>query len=468
MIRAMRLEVLFLYIAIIAGILIATLTPPMQVPDEDTHFWLAYNQAMGNRLTEQNGAIGHIAKQEVFHFIQDYQAKNNGLESSYSFGEMYINSFLGGSKSYQSQFIAYNKWAGSNVLAYLFSSTGMRIGMFLSTLTGYHDYLTPYNLLLFGRLGNLAFYIVAIYFALKRTRLLKKTMLIISLMPMSIFLGASTNYDAVCIPAALLFFSQLSNYLSDEDQPIGTKELILTSATLLFVSAVKPVSLPFSVLLFTIPVRRFSTRKRYAVSIAVCGAAMITGLILARWAAILHPAGENPLVAQQKEYLSAHWGQFPHIVFNTVKSSFHFWLEGFWGKLGTLNLNFPLPWMLLFYPSLFIVFFCEASSGYRASKLLRLLSFAGLVFSLVYMIYLMYVGWTPLVDKVGGDASTGIQGRYFIPLFCFAGFVFLNTKMLASKHREKIENITGHITGIVVSVCPVMTVLLIIMKWYMR
>jgi uncharacterized membrane protein len=205
-VRQITPEKFFVFIAVLVGSLLVFLTPPMAVPDENTHFMNAYAVSKGDFFADvEDGQIGVWMPQVYVDFISNYNKKfTSGLEEKQNFAQYYLDSWL---RQDMGKSVFYvTALRKINPVGYLVSGFGMAIGRTFINLCS-ADMCLPYNILLFGRIFNLMFYIIVTYYAIKITPIFKRTMLLLSLMPMSIYLAASVSYDAVIIPISFLFFA---------------------------------------------------------------------------------------------------------------------------------------------------------------------------------------------------------------------------------------------------------------------
>jgi hypothetical protein len=218
-----------------------------------------------------------------------------------------------------------------------------------------------------------------------------------------------------------------------------------------------------------IPARRFGNRKFHIISIVAVGIAATIGFVLFNMNSLLFGQFiDNSLQIQQMEWFKANLSQAPSIAINTVRFSANFWIEGFYGKLGNLTLNFPLPLLILFYISLFVVFISEAFDSKNIGRNVRAFTALLLVLIPIILIFQFYITWAPRVAGIGLNYSTGIQGRYFIPLFIFTAFILMNPLLNKFKYKQFVTKITDHISRLVIFFFPMISVLFILMRYYMN
>lgn len=436
-------EKIFLLILLTFGILILFLTPPMCTPDENTHFANAYSIGYGNIFPEvHEEQIGRYISKTIAEFIGENNTKYAGnLNEKYSFTEYYFDSWLPNTDE-EMIFWDMGNLSVINPAGYLISAFGIWSGRILCRILG-DEYATPYNLLLFARLFNAAFYMIVGYFAIKMTTLLKRTMLVILLMPMSIFLGVSVSYDAILIPVCALFFSSTFRMILDKEHDVITKKDIgITIFCTFFMLGIKTAYAPFLLLLLLIPIEKFGTKKRYITCVA---ATLFTGILVYLGYKIALNAvmgeyhlPENPLIAEQKQYFFSHLYMIPKIVLQTLHDNLLFYIQSFYGKLGQLDTNFALPIASVFYIMLGLVVINDMFSiSIKIERNIRVLDFLMVLISIGGIFLAMYLNWTPLVLEIGGNTISGVQGRYFIPVFLFMCIPFMNGMLLKNKRLYK-------------------------------
>lgn len=461
-----RPEKLFLMIAVLVGSLLVFLTPPMAAPDENTHFINAYAVSKGNFFADvEKGQIGVNMPKAYADFIDVNLKKYRSFENKQTFTQYYFDSWLKQDLS-QETFYA-TPLRNINPIGYLVSGLGMAIGDSFG-----RSFNLPYNLLVFGRIFNLIFYISVTYFALKITPKFKRTMLLLSLMPMSIFLAASLSYDAIVIPISFLLFAYALRLITAPEGYLITKKDIATVLFIaFFLGGVKVAYLPFLLVLLGVPQKAFGTKKRYFICIASVAA---VGLAAYAVPAIANQVATRGVVldsakyaAMQKAYLESHLLEIPHIAFNTFKQFRLFYLAGFLGILGLLDTNFPVPVIIVFYLILLFTFLTDAFEAGHFKWNLKVLSLSAAVISILGMFYYMYINWTslPNIVGVGADYVSGVQGRYLIPVALFVCLIFSNSLLQKHPfaHQSSVRRTADSIvffTPVVLGLLTVATVLL--------
>lgn len=467
-----RMRQIYIWLISIYGFILVFLTPPLAAPDEHTHFLNAYCFSQFNFQTELDESILQVGKYIPAYidiFAQKY--RNNyamNLEDGYSFLESYYDSWLPVKGTDRE--LVFWKSSTINPLAYIVSGLGMKILTVFCYICG-KGFDTAYNLMLAGRLANLLFYVLIGYYAIEITPCLKRTMMLILGMPMSLFLGASLSYDAILIPVTMLFFAEFMKlYIKMPDMSVDIKNIITVGFCVLFLVSIKKVCAPFICLLLFVPRTKFKSLKQYMLSVGIVTIIGIIALLPEIIIKFVTPLSIETIDSNsllQKEYLYHNLYLVPKIILNTFKDYGEFYFGGFVGKLGQLDTNLPIVYIGMFWCILLIVAFIE-SSIVKIDWKVRIGSLGIVIFIIVVMFMKMYISWTPYVENLFGTTVSGVQGRYFIPLFCFSFIPIFNN--LGYKIPEKITtNGSKMINNIVMFstiINGILTILIILLRYW--
>ncbi len=425
--QEIKLEYLFLIFAIVFGVFTTFLVPPMISPDENTHFYNSYTDSRGQFFREVvDGRSGKYMPQGIIDFVED--GGGNYKNENYSYWKFYFSGALPTSEQSREEVFKEYFSSSSNPICYAVPAIGMAVGNLLLPLLD-SDYVLPYNLLLFGKLFNLAFYVIVVFFALKMTPCFKRTMFMLSLMPMSIAQAASLSYDVPLIAFCFLLFAYTMRILADVDYRITWRDIVVIAVIAVFLCGIKQAYAPMMLILFAIPRSRFGSWKRYFFAIGIVVAAgAVAYLAPSLINSAIYSAPADPNKVLQQEYLMNHLWEFPVIILRTMYHQRTFYMEGFFGKLGQQDVNFPPTFIILFYLLLAVVIFYDACEAKFVRYPVKLLAAAGCLIMMLGSYYAMYVGWTslPEIGGIGVNYVTGIQGRYFIPISIFIAMLFSN------------------------------------------
>lgn len=434
--KGFPIEKWFLFIALFVGSILIFLVPPMASPDENDHFYNAIAFSEANWLPEIKGDMrGRILPNCIIDFVNSYNSRFAGdLSSKYNFGEAYTN-WAVECDFQQRSFVEY--W-NSNVSLLAYFPSGIGITLYRGLAKIFHFIvMSPYNFLMVGRFCNLIFYSFFVYFAIKWTPVMKKTMFFIALLPMSIFLASTLSYDTVIIACSLLLFSKSLKIMS-EDNIINIQDLLIICFCTSMCFSVKQAYIPLLIILLAIPIRKFGNIKKFIKYVCIT---IASGVIPYGIFTIGKAVSEKDFLwkyadamEKQKNVLLSQPICFGKNIINSFVKVGDFYIVSMFGCLGQLDTNLPILMIYLLAFMLVIVSIFEISTQKIITIKFKLMSFLGVALSIYAMFAGTYIIWTSTRYSIGLDYVEGVQGRYFIPLFLWAIILFSNQR-LESKVR---------------------------------
>lgn len=456
----MPIEKWFAVIAFIVGGILLFIIPPMAAPDENDHFYNIYAFSDAGFFPDfQEDLLGRMLPECIIDFVNGYNERFAAkLNEQYNFSEAY-GSWAIPSDFEEYRFVPY--WNSNvNLIGYLPSGTGIVIYRILAAAFPFIC-VSPYNLLLFGRICNLTFYIIIMYYAIKWTPILKYTIFLTALFPMSLFLASTLSYDTIIIGFCTLLFSRIMNILSST-RIISRKDLIVISSCAIFLLNVKTAYVPLLIVLFSLAVERFEKIGRYIKYIVVVlGTGMIPfvifyvgkGVVLKDFTWKYTPAMNE----QAKVILSA-----PVYFVNYIANSFvhygKFYYLGCLGSLGQQDTNLPEVFLyILTFITLFVAF-VEVSSQNLITVKFKILSLIGILLTIYAIFAGTYIIWTGTRYDIGLDYVEGCQGRYFIPLIIWVVGLFGNSTLKKRSGMLKLVRILSINSGIFISIITLICV----------
>lgn len=452
---------IFLKYILMFGIILVFIIPPMQAPDENVHFLNAYAFMKGDLYPTYIGDsyIGREFPKEIIRYVEDWNSndrKRADIEEVFFVNSGYIN---------EQDVSFYGHWASdTNMLGYISSGTGMFIISLIYRIFGGN--LNCYSLLLAGRICNLLFYSIIMFFAIKISPFYKKTMTLLALMPMSIFLVSSMSYDSVIIPCCFLLFSIVLKFRVERESITISWLLIMCFLSLVLFN-VKTVYSPLLISLAFIPMERFGGLKNYlkaGLIIIACGLSVyITNNILL----IAHIHGftdpYRDVMMTQRAFLLDNPLRFFKTILYTINMLKQQYAVSFIGNLG--KLSFSLPSLILLNYG-FILVISAIIEGTKCS-IFNVWHKLGFVIIFILIIYVSFAGiyttWTAIQQGPGGSWVDGIQGRYFIPFFIFVPL------LISHKPLIKMNNINSYleiITYYTVTIVPIITIIFVILRFW--
>lgn len=461
-----RPEIFFVSFASVFGIALVFITPPMQVPDEQSHFYQAY--AVSNfdfvwDRFEHDSRVGYGAKLplSLVSFTEETRlpVAGNPLEKvrpdSY---RHYINQQLNPERTgYMTNGTSYSP------IVYAPQAVGIGIGRIFNA--------SPIIIMWLGRLANLLMWLIMIFTAIKIVPAGKWVVAILALNPMSVFISSSLSADVVITGLAFVFVSLVLRQVFSPREKISYKEGVILSVTLVALSLTKPVNILFGMLLFVIPWTKFVSLRKYLIYVSLSLAAGFMAFIV--WNSLTYEGTQalaqiqRPGMGINPQHQLIGIVQEPiKFVSNVVKNyvlvqpgySGDAVLSSFFGYFGWLDVVLPTWATLLYICGLFLIFLHQDESNFRINISRRLLFTAAIIalsFANVFAMYLMY---TP----VGAAHISGVQGRYFIPASAaIVGTLFVSRPLLQISKSQKVF-LMGAIIFMVLSI----SVIKIILRYY--
>ena len=461
----LKIEDIFAVVALIIGLILIFIIPPMCSPDENSHYVNAYSLATGRffPVLDSNGNMGRFLPESIQNFVGLYNNKFLGhLDVKYNFTETY-NNFLASEEFTTNPFFTY--WnAYVNLVAYIPSGIAMWIYIFLCKLV--HGFsLNNMNLLITGRLGNLLFYIFIVYYSIKQTPF-KRTIMLIALLPQSIYLASTLSYDTIVIAFSMLLVSRLLELLTNHRQ-IKTEDIIIFSLCIFFLACVKQVYAAFALCLFAIPLRQFNNKKQYLISIFTVGFTGFVPEIIYKICYQIFVGPENwsyhSVMHEQSKFLIQHLMQFWITIWKTISENLEFYFISFIGNLGQLDYLLPSIVYIVLFLILVIVAVIE-SSKLELTWIIKILC----LFALLASIYLIFAGtyiiWTSHQQGIGYELVDGVTGRYFIPLAPWLCILIANKGLSHNHHFDRLAN---YASSIFLAMSSTATVFSTLMRYWM-
>ena len=422
----------------LCGVLFVFADPPMQPSDETAHYLRAYSISMGRFdfdasrgypasvdslisafpgawvtahtsrgvLEVQTDAENQTdeASAQEYYSTQGYALKQYGENGR-------VESIADGYADYFSEKVTETAQEPLNfmILPYLPAALGMAIVRLFG--------LAALGCLYAGRLVNLAVYAILCYMALRGCKRYKPVFLAVMLLPMSLYMAASLNYDAILLGC---YYLAASYYCREE---LTDQSLVGFIATFLVINAIKPwINLLWIAVPLMLPRTAWKTRLKKWQAAALCAVAALGVNFLVEWygGAFRYHYGEIGRmlddVAQipQLQFVLSNPVRYLAVMLGTLYEN-----NFFVGQLGVFGaMDLPITAINLLSP-MALVFGAALSVKERAK--LKALPAAGLGgLAVVYAagaITAMYITYTP----VGMVRVIGLQARYFLPCFLMFG-----------------------------------------------
>jgi hypothetical protein len=238
-------EWVFIFIAVPASTVFAFITPPLQVPDEGSHFSRAYQISEFDFTRHNNtGPASMVRMDSVFGHLHFLAGEKTSMAE--------IKSQLG-VKLEPSRRVAVSP------PAYTLPYIPQALGIFAGRITD----SSPLTLMYLGRIFNLLISILLLFFAIRIIPQFKWIFLLLALMPKTLFLFGSLSYDSLTISLSFLTIAVFFYYAYACERNIGWKDLAVMALMVMLLLFCKPPYFILGLLFFFIPGKKFGALYKY-------------------------------------------------------------------------------------------------------------------------------------------------------------------------------------------------------------
>lgn len=393
------------------GAIFAIVTPPFQVPDEPAHFYRAYRVSEGH--LDLLPPPGHLVAPlpasllrlggEIFGDLPFHPERKT------SSGAILAAFRIPLAPERREPMAFANGYA---CVSYLAPAIGIAAGRLLGA--------PPLALLYLARLTNLLWGAVAIAFAVRRLPAFAWLAAMVALTPMALSLLGSSSGDVTILASSFLLVSTVAR-LAWGTAEARRSDLVLLVVASAVLCASKPPYLPLALLALLIPAARFPRGRRAAFLLLHLG----LSLLAAAWPVVTsRPSGfgrsEGGVDAGRQIHDSLlHPFHFLGVVIRDYAAHSPRYLGQLVGKLGWLDVQVPIPFLVVYLAVLLALVFLDTSPRIEPRPWQRGIAAVAVLAGMVLVSASQYATWTPY----GADFVLGIQGRYFLPLVLPAAWV---------------------------------------------
>lgn len=435
-------EKFFVFCALTFGILLITIIPPFQSPDEDSHFKKSYVISKGEFFpTSKDGIVGYNLPVDMTNYISDKLNYIGNRDKKYTYSEEVLDERI--PKDYLDTTFQNFSTAEITPIAYIAPAIGILFSNIVTSLLGMEN-ISVVIMLHFARFFSLILYIFLCYVAIKKTPILKKTFCAIALLPMSLSLAVAISYDSIIISFSLLATALILKLIYDENVKKVTYKYLIAFGIIAFILlTIKTVYVTVLIPLIFVPKekfggKKFSILKKFGIILLIVGS--------------LYLINKIPLICLEKNAVESNSGeQISFIISNPIKylkiwiktmiSNRVFYFTGIIGIFGLIDTYIPTVYTVMYSLGLFGIILSDFSLCLvKFNWKYKLISVLGSVLTIFAVFLGLYIYWTSMELGVGAETISGIQGRYFIPIIPLVMVIFSNSKLRKNKTIEKIMN----------------------------
>ncbi len=409
---------LYLAVALPTTILLCFLTPPIQSPDEGRHFLRAYQFAEGKIFSEidpKTGQAGGWVPAAASDFVRDKMRPDylRNEDRLHSIGER----MRALNRAAQSQPpLSENKFTpfpGATIyppLLYLPQAAGIDLARLFSNKV----YVWFYA----ARCFNAIIAVLLVFFGLRIAPGYQFALMIPAILPISLYQMSSTSIDAGIIALSIFFVALCLRFIQSDGAPVR----IALITCLVLLTTVKPVHLPFALLLLAAH-KRLGWRRAVSffalAGVLAVGAYLVWGYLVRQFLPLAGTGFPNYNPSVQIRFITTHPLALIPILRKTLSWDGHRLIAEMIGFFGWGEL--PLPaWFYkagyALFAAVLLIALVNYKPVYRSRVLLGSLTVAGIIASVFLASFIM---WTP----VGEMQIWGLQGRYLLPALAILAFL---------------------------------------------
>lgn len=435
-----KLEVFFAFMAGIVGLTFCFLMTPISIPDEFAHY--EYSLQVSNYMMFKDN---HLEIDTDYRDYGSYRGHHNVCSAYEKVMRRWNSKYVPDGIVEEMD----NDVADIYKLCFVPQAIGVTIARLLN--------FNRIKLFYTGRIFNLAFYVLCIYLAIKKTPIHKMLFGILATVPMFMQQAASFSYDNFILGLSFLTISYLLSFIYREGK-ITNKEIVFVLIINALLAPAKVVYGFFSFLFWFVPTEKYGSKnKKVLCSLLLCCPAIYQLFVITKpivikvFKNISELAYDSELNLIDNEwklvdqkitvgYMVRNPIETFMLLYRTVRYSIKNWFYDSLGRaLSGVSLILPvnLVHLLIIAPiaSAFMKESFVESIELKASYIIMC------VIITCYIMGGFILSWTDMsqaiVDDFGGIMVQGIQGRYFCPLLPFAYSIFNNKKLAIPQKYNK-------------------------------
>lgn len=440
-------EKIFLMVAPIVCIFFMLVMPTFKNHDEYYHWLRAYEISEGHFMTPiKDGVQGSMMPKSVAEiFPEDW------INMTYSDVKERLNVKLNN----EDRTILNSETAAVySFVQYIPQAIGIALGKLITNNT----YLLTY----LGRLFNMMFALVILYFAIKIIPFGKKLLLIPAMIPIAIEGFSSLSPDAMTISMSFLYIAYILNLAFGSKDKIMTKEKIIILCLSIIIALCKIVYIPLVLLILIIPKQKFkneSNKSKILNFIIIAGIAVIINLLwLTLSSKYLANFREGDSKIQVELAMHSPIQYIQEVLYTINLNGNNYFLSLFgsdlgWGELVKLYSIIPYSMFAIYIMATILDNDIKAKlKKYQIFWIsITILAIIGLIFTS------LYVQWT----YVGNNSILGVQGRYFLPILPLIMLLIASKIKIKSLYEEKNVNKFVAISIMVLHIYTILQILIV-------
>ncbi|HFI0715430.1 TPA: DUF2142 domain-containing protein [Streptococcus suis] len=403
---------------LLSGSLFVYNTPVMDIPDENVHYARALYLSDGHLYLPEK-----LEQTQVADDIMDVEAV---FKQPLALTDLEDEEVAETKVTYPGLV----KTNGYAFISYLPQATGILIARLFN--------LSIFGSIILGRFLNLLVYALLVRLAVKKAKENKYVLGTVALLPMSVYIAASFNQDAMSNGLIFLLIGLFCEFT--EKEHISDLDVFLFALLSLSLATMKfPYILMVGLLLF-LPKNKLNLRKYLVISISII-ITLILGVVWLKIASSMNlqlvvenPAEINPV--EKIVYTIQNIGTFVKLILKELIYLIPSKIQGTF-TFGWLTYGLDLTWIYIAYLACVFVMLPRKKIFSNWNRAGILLVSLGIIMGILMTAYLM---WNPVTVM----SFAGVQGRYFIGAFVLLGLssnIFSESDNKITTENEKMDSI---------------------------
>jgi uncharacterized membrane protein len=424
----LRPQELFFILALLGGIAMTLTVPTGQEPDGGDHILRAFDVSYGNispiyKRTDD----GFVQFPENFSIFNDTVLRpelNQGMSRIKEMLDQSFSADMGPNTAYR-----YKEQYSS--ITYMPQAFGLYLGRTWS--------LNAFSTLALARMLNLLAYIILTYQAIRIIPVYKNLMMVIALLPLSVFLASSLSSDSMINGLSFLYIAMIIKLLTSQTT-IRPRLLILPAILVYIVFIAKPAYIFLFLFLLVIPYSRYPQRTRNIMTLltGLTGAAIILALFWGFGTGRLMLNEGHVAYPDQLTYVLHNILPTARTFIHTMEYNAYQYMTWF-NYLGWLSYSLG-PLIFIMPTFVVLVAFLDQDGQLHLTPLQKGIVLATAVLTTASIVVGLYT--FDDVNDIGGAIMLGAQSRYFIP-YLILPFLLVRHRLIKLNEILITEKIAG-------------------------
>lgn len=446
MFKKIKFEKLFVFFALIVGLIYVFVIPMYRGHDEHAHFFRAYEISKGvfNTPIIEEKSLTQVPEAVFDVLHEDYNKEERYINTTYY--DDIIRTRNVKLDEDKTCYVGGEYMAVYSPLPYIVQSLTIKIVSLFTDNLLVIFYIT--------RILNLLVSVLILYLAIRIIPFGKKIIFFLIIIPTTMSQIASVSPDALTITSSILFIAYLLKLIYGEDK-VKTKDIVILSTIGITLGLCKIVYIPLVLLTLLIPKDKYEKKRdRILMYVFTIGLPIIVNLLWLKVASSHLALIDNNKSDIQKINILTHPIEYLRICIFTLYRDFDLYIMqlfgGYMEHIETVKVGWINALTLIIIAVLIVLFDDEVKNKLnKVTKItisIILFIICGLIFTSIYM------QWSSLKNYY----INGIQGRYFIELLLPFILVLSQNNLVKEKGTINLVNVISY-SGILLNTVAILT-----------